>query len=366
MFKQLISWSHKHYSDLPWRVRRSYYGTLVSEIMLQQTTVQTVLNHFDRFIDQFPDIQSLAKLSEEEIIMAWKGLGYYRRAKNLRKAALDIQENFSGKIPECKEDLITINGIGDYTASALLSIGGDQRALAVDANLERVLSRLFLLDAHKGKKLQDEIKNKFHKEELFKWRSVSSYRDLNEALMDLGRTICKANQTLCEECPMKKKCLAFKNNQVLDYPKLSAKDKIKKTKERPSKLHLLRTVVVKKIKGKNKILAYQKREKEWLAGQYELPTWVLSSEDKKITQYPVLNSKEMANSLNVKSLKSFKSTITRYSIQNSVIQVSWSEFQKSGMNLDHYQFVLLDNEKTNFATSVIKTLKCLGEEEWLN
>lgn len=358
MFKSLINWSTKNYSHLPWRVRRSYYGTLVSEIMLQQTTVNTVFGHFDRFMDQFPTIEDLAALSEEEMLMAWKGLGYYRRAKNLRKAAIDIVTNFKGDIPTTKEELVSINGIGDYTASALLSIGDDQPALAVDANLERVLARIFMLKSFKGKKLQDEIKKKFIEEELFKIKSVKSYRELNEALMDLGRMVCKANQALCDECPIKKKCGAFQHQQVLEYPKLSEKDKKSKS-VKPTKLHLLRVVVVKNLKSGPKLLAYKKREKEWLGGQYELPTWVISSEDEKLSQYPVLKSKD----INVKSLKSFKSTITRYSIQNSVAEMSWSEFKKhfKPKDIEHFQFEAWDFEKTNFATSVQKTLKCVGQ-----
>jgi A/G-specific adenine glycosylase len=346
MFKKMMKWSTTEFSDLPWRVRRTLYGTLVSEIMLQQTTVQTVLGHFDKFLDLYPDVESLAKCSEDDIINAWKGLGYYRRARNLRAAAIDIQEKFNGEIPLTKKELMTIKGIGDYTASAIISIGADQVELAVDANIERVFSRIFLLKTQKGKKLQDEIKVKFQSEEFFKFKSVKSYRELNEALMDLGRTICKANLVNCESCSMKKYCLAYQNDKPLNYPQVNLKNEKKKVK--PSQLHLLRVVVTR---GK-KVLAYRKGKKEWLSGQYELPTFIIKSEDKKLTQYPMLRNQN----INVKSLRSFKSTITRYNIQNSLVELTLVEFKKL-FNFEDYEFIELDFEKINFALSVDKTLK---------
>jgi A/G-specific adenine glycosylase len=346
MFKKMMKWSTTEFPDLPWRVRRSLYGTLVSEIMLQQTTVQTVLNHFDRFLDEYPDIKSLASCSEDDILKAWKGLGYYRRARNLRAAAIDIQEKFGGEIPLTKEELVSINGIGDYTASAIISIGADRVALAVDANIERVFSRIFLLKTLKGKKLQDEIKKKFQSEEFFKHHSIKSYREFNEALMDLGRTTCKANAVDCGHCTVQKTCLAYKKGNPLEFPHVGEKGTKKKVK--PIKLHLLRVVV---LKGK-KILVYKKSKKQWLEGQYELPTFIISSEDEKIAQYPRLEGEK----INVKSLVSFKSTITKYSIQNSIAELKLAEFKKS-FHLSDYEFVDLDFEKTNFAISVDKTLK---------
>jgi A/G-specific adenine glycosylase len=352
----MIKWSTTEYFDLPWRVRRSLYGTLVSEIMLQQTTVQTVLNHFDRFLDLYPNIDALSKTTEEEIIKAWKGLGYYRRARNLRSAAIDIQKKFNGKIPLNRKDLISINGIGDYTASAIISIGADQVALAVDANIERVFSRIFLLKTMKGRKLQDEISKKFLAEELFKFKTIKSYRELNEALMDLGRTTCKAKTVSCEICTIQKYCQAFLKDKPLNFP---FEDKtVKATKKKTSPLKLLRVIVIKQSKKGSKILAYKKDKSEWLSGQYELPTWIIATTDKKLGQYPKLTVKNHKN-INMEVLKTFKSSITRYSIQNSLIQMSPSEFKKHfPVEVKYlYQFVDLDFEKTNFAISVNKSLE---------
>jgi len=211
MFKNLVKWSTDHYSHLPWRTQRSVYGTLVSEIMLQQTTVGTVLNHFERFIKKYPSIESLAKVSEDQILIDWKGLGYYRRAKNLLKSAKEIQSKYNGKIPLSYEKLIKINGIGPYTANAILAMGANQKALCVDANLERVLARFYGVKVHKGTKLQKEMYRLFESGKISTEISELGSRVYNEALMDLGRSICKARSASCEICPLAKNCVALKS-----------------------------------------------------------------------------------------------------------------------------------------------------------
>ena len=158
---ELIEWSQREFSDLPWRTKRSLYHTLVSEIMLQQTTVSTVLNHFERFIQKFPTLHQLSQISEDDIIVEWKGLGYYRRARNLLKIAKMIDSKFQGEIPTNYDTLITIDGIGPYTANALIAMGTNQPALALDANLERVLSRYYGIKEYKGQKLQMELQKQF-------------------------------------------------------------------------------------------------------------------------------------------------------------------------------------------------------------
>ena len=158
-FKELIHWSKSQYHHLPWRENRTMYRTLVSEIMLQQTTVGTVLNYFEKFLKQYPNIKSLAKSTEEEVCIAWKGLGYYRRARNLRLLAIQIEEKFKGNIPIDEMALMELKGIGPYTCNALISIGADREALAVDANLERVLARYYGLSDLKGLKLQKKLLN---------------------------------------------------------------------------------------------------------------------------------------------------------------------------------------------------------------
>lgn len=335
-FNELISWSKDSYAHLPWRKRRSLYHTLVSEIMLQQTTVGTVLNHFERFIELYPDVETLAKSTDDEVCIAWKGLGYYRRARNLRKAAIDICEHFDGEIPLSYEDLTSIKGIGEYTANAILSIGEDKKALAVDANLERVLSRIFGIKEKKGLKLQNKLKSKFVNGELAFGR-IKSYRELNESLMDLGRVLCQARKTDCAICPLRTICIANKSNDPLAYPE-TPQAKVKKYHQ----LELLRAVV---IRG-NKVLGYEKSQDEWLSGQVELPTFVVKTDDRNFKGYP-----KWENDFN--SDVSIKTSITKYKILNHI-----QEFEKKELpNNSAYKYYELDPLKVNFATATLKVLK---------
>ena len=346
MFKKLIKWSEREFSHLPWRKGRNLYRTLVSEIMLQQTTVSTVLNHFERFLTEYPNIETLASSTEEQVTMSWKGLGYYRRARNLRKAAIDIHENFDGRIPTTMEKLLTINGVGPYTASALIAIGGNKPALAVDANLERVLARIYGVKTEKGPKLQKAIQALYQSGEIFPDLEKLGPRALNEALMDLGRVHCQARKADCDLCLLRSKCHAFLSGNPLEYPVVKVK------KKETQELELLRIVV---FKGKN-ILCYKKSETEWLSGQWELPTFILSTSDQALNQYPKASS--FGNLKDVKNLKAFKTAITKYKITNRILQMSESQFKKLKLKGD-FSFQNLDPKKTNHATSTLKTLKKL-------
>jgi A/G-specific adenine glycosylase len=340
MFINLISWSKKHYSDLPWRTNRTLYGTLVSEIMLQQTTVGTVKNHFDRFLKKFPTIKSLADTTEEELLIQWKGLGYYRRAKNLKKICMELMKSYKGKFPQDELSLLKLNGVGPYTANALLSIGMDRKALAVDANIERVLSRFYGIELEKGSKLSKEIYIQFKENKILNLKNVS-YRELNEALMDLGRVYCKSMTVECQNCPVNKGCVAYKNRTQLKFPISS------KTKKEVFEIEVVRFLIVKE----KKYLAYLKNEKEWLHGQWELPTFILKSSDKKLVQYPILTSK-----IDTNACKKFKTTITKYKITNWIFPISLKEFQK--ISKDPKYFFRELNDKSNFSTT---TMKCLAK-----
>ncbi len=309
MFNSLINWSQENYSHLPWRRQRNLYYTLVSEIMLQQTTVGTVVNHFERFVEKYPDIETLASIDEEQMLMDWKGLGYYRRARNLLNAAKEIQANHQGKIPLCYNTLLQIKGIGEYTANALLSIGNDNPALPIDANLERVLARFYGIKIEKGPKLNKEIQRLFKTGKICEQIHSLSPRLFNESLMDLGRSICKANKAACEICPLKKDCVARKQGKPLEYPVQNKQ----KTTNQFYELHLLRVIVQKE----DNILVYKKSESEWLTGQYELPTFNLYCEDTDLRQYPVV---DFDTSLFL--LPSIKTSITKYKITNYLLHAN--------------------------------------------
>lgn len=344
MFEKLVDWS-SGYSHLPWRQQRTLYTTLVSEIMLQQTTVGTVLNHFEKFIKEYPTLKSLALASEEELTISWKGLGYYRRARNLKKACEFILKEFNGKIPLEYETLIKIPGIGDYTASAILSIGGNLPVFAIDANIERVLARFYKLEYSKGRALNNAIKELEKTSKIQNHFLKSGPREINEALMDLGRNYCKARAVFCDLCPLSKDCLSFKSKMPLEYPLGNLKEK---NKEKNLELHLLRVLV----KKGNKVLCYKKNRGEWLEGQCELPTFIVTSADKTLKQYPKIKWK-------LEKLPRYKTTITKYKITNFILEIDHKEWKK---HFDHKftsKTLFCDplDKKSNLSTASIKALK---------
>lgn len=344
-FKNLITWSNDQYSDLPWRSHRTLYRTLVSEIMLQQTTVGTVLNHFEKFLSQYPTLFDLAQATEEEVCISWKGLGYYRRARSLRSLAIEIVEQYNGQVPTKKDALLKLKGIGPYTANAIVAIGADFPGLAVDANLERVLARFYGVGLQKGVKLQQKILKDFEEKKILQEASLLSPRKLNEALMDLGRVVCQSKKTTCLTCPLKSKCVAFTTGKPLSFPL-----EVKKKNLVNLYIKLLRVVV----RENNKILFYQKNEKEWLGGQWELPTFIIETNDESLKQYPLIKNKKKFS-----SAPSFKTGITKYKIENYMIEMSRKDFEKMVIGLNLTYSLKTVGVNFNASTSSLKTLKHL-------
>ncbi len=343
MFKELINWSLENHSYLPWRKDRSLYGTFVSEVMLQQTTVPTVLNKFEKFLKKFPNLESLSNATDEELMIAWKGLGYYRRAKNLKIASEYILKKFQGKIPDNLDLLKQIKGIGEYTANAIVAIGHNKRALSLDANLERVLCRIYSLPLKKGPNLKKELKEELNRLKIADKLAKYPPRNLMEALMDLGRTYCQANKADCKNCPMKSDCKAYKLGNPLKYPKVVYKEKLF------FGLDLLRVLV----KRENKILLIQRRPGAWLEGQWEIPTFIIKTDDLKLDQYPFLGKKN----LNIPNVFSFKTNITNYKINNFILNMTEENFKTHfGLKGGFFDPKVGDQ---NFTTATLKALKFL-------
>ena len=206
--KKILNWYDNNKRSLPWRVRcsteKKEYFTLVSEFMLQQTQVKTVIPYFNNFLKDIPNFQSLAKVSEAKLLKHWQGLGYYSRAKNLKKSAKIVVDNYSGRLPNNFEELKKLPGVGDYTASAILAIAFNQQIIPLDGNIERVLKRILNL------KKEEEIK----KENLHKQKKIfgktSRSSDYAQALMEIGALLCKPKNPYCDKCPINKNCLSFK------------------------------------------------------------------------------------------------------------------------------------------------------------
>ena len=205
---KILNWYDLNKRLLPWRnnvsLQKRQYYTLVSEFMLQQTQVATVIPYFNRFIKNIPNFKILAKVQNKKLLKLWEGLGYYSRARNLKKTAQIIIKNFNGKLPGNFEDLKTLPGIGNYTASAILAIAFNKPYIPLDGNIERVLKRYLYL-----RKV-----NEIQKENIIKKKSIfgSSSRpsDYAQALMELGALICKPINPLCNQCPISKKCMSLK------------------------------------------------------------------------------------------------------------------------------------------------------------
>lgn len=202
----LLTWYDRHQRTLPWRATQDQspnpYHVLLSEVMLQQTTVATVKGYFDHFISRWPRLENLAEAPLEDVYHAWQGLGYYSRAKNLHSCVKEVMGRFQGTLPSSEEDLLTLPGIGPYTASAIAAIAFEQPTVPVDGNIVRVFSRLYAIKTPLPG-LKDEI-YQFVK----KFIPTQRRGDFAQALMDLGATICKPRNPLCLECPMRSFCQA--------------------------------------------------------------------------------------------------------------------------------------------------------------
>ena len=312
----LISWSKEKFSHLPWRKNRNFYEVLLAEMMLQQTTVSTVKKKYLSFLKKFPNLESLAKANEEEILQEWSGLGYYRRAKLLHKAAKELANE--KQAPNTEVELKKIAGIGEYTANAIIAFCYNQQTFAIDANLRRVLNR-FLKQTYTDLALKKIARTK---EFSATFKQFSS-REFNESLMDLGREVCRENNPLCSQCPLTETCQ-------------SSGDDFKKQKKKIQQkidLDLLR-VLTSTPKG---ILLYKKKDTQWLAGQWELPSFVLN--DIAIPQqYPKLSTKKPFLITNKK-----KSTITKYKITNHLTEIEKLDSQMMNY-LKDFQYIFLSKK----------------------
>ena len=224
--QSLLKWFKAHQRALPWRKKYEPYHVWISEIMLQQTQVVTVLPYFDRWIKKLPTIQSVAEAKEDTILKLWEGLGYYSRARNLQKAAKMIVEKFDGKFPEKYEDILSLPGIGKYTAGAITSIAFNQNYPVVDGNVIRVISRL---KAFKGNtRLPVNI------QKMWKWAgdllAKGEARDFNQAMMELGALICTPKNPKCDQCPVQKFCSGFSSGIQEELPNRGEKKKTESIK----------------------------------------------------------------------------------------------------------------------------------------
>ena len=250
----LLEWYKENKRELPWRDVNNPYYTWVSEIMLQQTRVEAVKPYFTRFINELPTICDLAVCEEDRLAKLWEGLGYYSRVRNMKKCAIECCKKYGGVLPSTYDELITLAGIGPYSAAAIASIAFNENKIAMDGNVMRVFSRIL--------NIQKDIYTKEAKQivyDFFEMYPCENMKDLNQAIMDFGSMIClPKNMARCNICPLCEHCKAYKAHTVKDLPIKKAKKQRRKEKY---------TVLL--YVCNNQVLLHKRENNGLLAGLYE-------------------------------------------------------------------------------------------------
>ncbi len=261
----LVAWYKENERILPWRENPSPYRVWVSEIMLQQTRIEAVLPYFQRFMETLPTIKDLAEADEEVLMKLWEGLGYYSRARNLQKAAKRVMEEFGGELPRTYEQLLTLSGIGEYTAGAIASIAFGEKVAAVDGNVLRVMARL--LDD------KTDVMETKHRKQLTTFVNQlvpeDCAGDFNQGIMELGETICLPNaMPRCSECPLREYCAVAGLERARELPTRSA--------PKPRKIEQRMVFVIITDENVPRVLLHKREKGGLLGGMWELPNTILT------------------------------------------------------------------------------------------
>jgi A/G-specific adenine glycosylase len=296
--KKILRWFKKNGRDLPWRRIQDPYAIWVSEIMLQQTQVGTVIPYYQKFLKSFPTICHLAKADLSKILKAWEGLGYYSRARNLHQTSKIVMNHYGGKIPNNLKDLLSLPGIGRSTAGAVLSFAYNKEEPILDGNVKRVLSRLFAISGRKGK--TGELLWRISETLIPK----GSANPFNQALMDLGSLLCTPKDPQCLHCPLRNLCQVYLSGKPESYPPRTIKKTIP---------HI--TAVSAMIQRGGRVLLNRRPPKGLLGGLWEFPNWKIA--EKKNLKLRLRNyiKKEMGMDVAVKEIiGTFKQTYSHFKL----------------------------------------------------
>jgi A/G-specific adenine glycosylase len=250
---RLLAWFDEHARDLPWRRTGDPYAIWVSEIMLQQTRVAAVLEHYDRFMSRYPTLRALAAAPEDDVLAIWSGLGYYRRARLLHKAAKFVVDELGGVLPKSAIALKKLPGIGEYTSAAIASIAFGEAAAAIDGNVERVLTRVLGWDEKTA--LAGRLR-----EEAARFLAQSRPGDFNQAMMELGATVCLPRSPLCLQCPVQPQCVTRGEHATGERPKM---------KSRQAAYAFLRRISSRRVP--EVLLVQRPKDAALMPGMWELP-----------------------------------------------------------------------------------------------
>jgi len=284
---KLLRWFEKNKRDLPWRRTRDPYAIWVSEIMLQQTQVATVIPYYKKFLKSFPTVRHLAKSDLSKVLKVWEGMGYYSRARNLHRASQIVLNHFHGKIPDTLRDLLSLPGIGRSTAGAILSFAFHKEAPILDGNAKRVFSRLFAVSGNPGQRKTEGLLWKISESLIPKGFS----NPFNQALMDLGSMLCTPKDPQCPRCPLHRFCKGRASGEPERFPTKRLKRSV------PHRESI--SVVIKKD---GKVLLNQRPPAGLLGGLWDFPNWRIEGKGRLRLRLRNYIKKEMEMDIEVKEL----------------------------------------------------------------
>ena len=344
--KNLLGWFDREQRDMPWRRTRNPYPIWVSEIMLQQTQVQTVIPYFERWMKSFPTLQILARSREETVLKHWEGLGYYSRARNLHRAAKIVIKQHKGKVPDSYDTLIQLPGIGRYTAGAILSIAFDQPVPVLDGNVKRVLSRLFVMQ---GNGVPSAHENRL-------WETSAELvppqrpGDFNQAMMELGATVCLPKKPLCLVCPLQKSCEAQQRGEIDKYP-------APKVRAPTQKIEVSAAVVTRA----GKVFIQQRLHGGLMGGLWEFPGGKRKPDE---TEEACLK-REIKEELGIpvtisKKLMTIKHSYTQFRVTLNVFWCPWKSGRIRATQCEQWKWVKYEDlNNYTFPAANVKVVKYL-------
>ncbi len=341
--QRLLDWFDEFgRKDLPWQFNKTPYRVWVSEIMLQQTQVSSVIAYYQRFMDRFPSLDSLANASEDDVLEHWAGLGYYSRARNLLKCAQTIARDYAGDFPKDLEAVMKLPGIGRSTAGAILSIAGQQRHPILDGNVKRVLSRHYAIDTWPGERKTEQALWQ-HAESLTPHTRVADY---TQAIMDLGATLCSRSKPDCQACPVSSDCQAHQQGLQNQLPK-----------PKPRKAIPLRKTWMSHVETPDGLILLEKRPSQGIwGGLYSLPEHHRDLSLQEVVARATANM--AAESLEIEQAAPFIHTFSHYKLEIWPLRILLRSAPSSLRDNDTHRWIERDRlSRVGLPAPVAKYLK---------